>query len=92
MPVDSNNIDNPICAALRRRDALSMLAATMVIAPPAARGQQKTTPVVGYLGLTSPGPFAPLLAAFLVMLLPGFIRISFHLFELVCRKTPWQKL
>jgi hypothetical protein len=26
--------------------------------------------------------------AFLVVLLPWFMRISFHLFELVCRKTP----
>jgi len=36
----------------------------MAIAPLAARAQQKAIPMVGYLGLTSPGPFAPLLAAF----------------------------
>ena len=27
--------------------------------------------------------------SFLVVLLPWLMRISFHLFELVCRKTPW---
>jgi hypothetical protein len=30
----------------------------------ALRAQQKAMPVIGFLGSTSPGPFAPLLAAF----------------------------
>src|SRR5207237_6010071 len=33
-------------------------------AVPALRAQQKPVPVIGFLGTTSPGPFAPLLAAF----------------------------
>jgi putative tryptophan/tyrosine transport system substrate-binding protein len=49
---------------MRRRDLLALLGAAPALRPFAARGQQKRMPVVGYLGLTSPGPFTPLLAAF----------------------------
>jgi hypothetical protein len=34
-------------------------------APRALRAQQKAMPVIGYLGVASPGPFAPFVAAFL---------------------------
>jgi putative ABC transport system substrate-binding protein len=47
---------------MRRRDFLILLAGVLV--PNAVRAQQKPMPVIGYLGSTSPGAFAPYLAAF----------------------------
>jgi putative ABC transport system substrate-binding protein len=47
-----------------RRRAFLAAAAVIGFAPAIARSQQSRVPVVGYLALTSPGPFAPLLAAF----------------------------
>src|SRR5829696_6492586 len=50
---------------MRRRDLLSMLVrAAATSRPLAGAAQQKRTPVVGYLALVSPGPFAPMLASF----------------------------
>ncbi len=47
-----------------RRRAFLATAAGAALAPAIARSQQSRVPVVGYLALTSPEPFAPLLAAF----------------------------
>jgi putative ABC transport system substrate-binding protein len=47
---------------MRRRELLLFLGGALTAAR--VRAQQKATPVVGFLGSTSPGPFAPLLAAF----------------------------
>jgi putative tryptophan/tyrosine transport system substrate-binding protein len=47
---------------MNRRDLLILLAGVgLVWLPPA--NAQKATPVIGFLGSTSPGPFAPLVAA-----------------------------
>src|SRR6516165_5402088 len=48
---------------MRRRELLLLLA-TGIIGSRAVRGQQKAMPVIGYLGSTSPGPFAMNMAAF----------------------------
>ena len=48
---------------MRRRDVLAAAAAAALM-PLAGRAQQKRVPMVGYLGLTAPGPLAPLLTAF----------------------------
>jgi putative tryptophan/tyrosine transport system substrate-binding protein len=48
---------------IRRRDLMLVLAGAMT-APRALRAQQKAMPVIGFLGLASPGPFAPFVAAF----------------------------
>ena len=48
---------------MRRRAVLTGIAGA-VLAPAMARAQQKRMPVVGYLGLTTPGLFAGLLTAF----------------------------
>ena len=42
---------------MNRRE-LMLLAAGMVTAAPPLRAQQKPMPVIGFLGLTSPGPVA----------------------------------
>ena len=50
---------------IARLRVLAALAA-IVVAPalaPAAGAQQKAMPVIGFLGSTSPGPFAPYVAA-----------------------------
>jgi putative tryptophan/tyrosine transport system substrate-binding protein len=47
---------------MRRRELLLMAAATM--GTRAARAQQKAMPVIGWLSLASPGPFAPFATAF----------------------------
>jgi putative ABC transport system substrate-binding protein len=48
---------------MRRRELMFVLAGMMTAAP-ALRAQQKAMPVIGFLGLASPGPFAPFVAAF----------------------------
>ena len=55
---------------MRRRALLAGVAA-VALAPQVGRAQQKSVPVVGYLALTSPGPFAPLLTAFHLGLAEG---------------------
>jgi putative ABC transport system substrate-binding protein len=48
---------------MRRRELLLLLGGAMAVAP-ALRAKQKPMPVIGLLGLASPGPFAPFVAAF----------------------------
>jgi putative ABC transport system substrate-binding protein len=48
---------------MRRRELMLLLASAMT-APRALRAQQKAMPVVGFLGVSSPGPTAPYVAAF----------------------------
>ena len=48
---------------MRRRELMVLLAGMMAAAH-ALRAQQKAMPVIGFLGSGSPGPAAPLIAAF----------------------------
>ena len=48
---------------MNRRELLLLIGGAMSLAP-AVRAQQKAMPVIGFLGLASPGPFAPFVAAF----------------------------
>jgi putative tryptophan/tyrosine transport system substrate-binding protein len=48
---------------MNRRDFLLLLGSAMT-APPALRAQQKVMPVIGYLGISVPGEFASVVAAF----------------------------
>jgi putative ABC transport system substrate-binding protein len=48
---------------MKRREFVVVLGGAMTTAP-AVRAQRKATPVIGFLGNASPGPFAPLVAAF----------------------------
>jgi len=49
---------------MNRRDLMLLLGGALT-APRSLRAQQKAMPVIGYLGSESPGPMAPLVAAFL---------------------------
>ena len=49
---------------IRRREFI-LATAGVVMAQRALLAQQKAMPVIGFLGVTSPGPFAPFVAAFL---------------------------
>src|ERR1700704_3120154 len=49
---------------MRRREVIAILGSAMVGWPLVVRAQQKAMPVIGYLGLGSPGPSAPIVAAF----------------------------
>src|ERR1700694_6003660 len=48
---------------MRRREFVQLTAAAVVARPLAARAE--SAPVIGFLGVPSPGPFAPFVAAFL---------------------------
>jgi putative tryptophan/tyrosine transport system substrate-binding protein len=49
---------------MRRRDLLALAAGTIALRPWAVRAQQKPLPVVGFLAIAAPAPFAPFVAAF----------------------------
>ena len=48
---------------MRRRE-LPLMVTAITMAAPRLRAQQKPMPVIGFLGLASPGPFAPVVAMF----------------------------
>jgi putative tryptophan/tyrosine transport system substrate-binding protein len=49
---------------MRRREVIFMLGSGVIARSIAARAQQKAMPVIGFLGMASPGAFAPCVAAF----------------------------
>src|SRR6266446_2274345 len=48
---------------MKRRELVLLLGGAMTV-PRALRAQQKAMPVIGFLGSTSPDPYAPFVAAF----------------------------
>jgi putative tryptophan/tyrosine transport system substrate-binding protein len=48
---------------VKRRELLLLLGGAISV-PRVLRAQQKAPPVIGYLGIGSPGPYAPVVAAF----------------------------
>jgi putative ABC transport system substrate-binding protein len=48
---------------MNRRELLLLVGGALTVARP-LRAQQKAMPVIGYLGIGSPGPYAPVVAAF----------------------------
>jgi putative tryptophan/tyrosine transport system substrate-binding protein len=48
---------------MNRRELMVMLGTAMAAAH-AVRAQQKAMPVIGFLGIASPGPFVPFAVAF----------------------------
>jgi putative ABC transport system substrate-binding protein len=49
---------------MRRRDFINFLAGSTLVGPIAARAQQSTMPVIGFLNGASPDGYRPLVAAF----------------------------
>jgi hypothetical protein len=49
---------------MRRRELMLLLAGAMTGAPRSLHAHQKTMPVIGFLGIPSPGPFGPYVALF----------------------------
>ena len=49
---------------MNRRKLMTLVGAGLIVRPVAAGAQQKAMPVIGFLGLASPGPFAPFVTAF----------------------------
>jgi len=49
---------------VNRRDFVGLIASVATVRPSAAQAQQKAMPVIGYLGITSPGPYGAFVAEF----------------------------